>query len=100
MPLVSKPSAFACRAERLTRTRTCPHGPVIGPAGESKRVGPPAHTGEEMAAGIPGKVAGQDVSDVAFIDMAFRQHSGGNEIAQPCRGIRVNFVVVMHGNDG
>jgi hypothetical protein len=32
VPLVSKPSAFACRAERLAGAGSCPDGSVISPS--------------------------------------------------------------------
>ena len=36
MPLVIKPISFACAAERLAGTRTCPNGPIIIPSGTAK----------------------------------------------------------------
>jgi hypothetical protein len=51
VPLISKPAAFACRAERLARAGTGPDGPVVGPPGAPEGVGPDADTGEEVALG-------------------------------------------------
>jgi hypothetical protein len=36
VPLVSKPSAFACRAERLARAAPGPHGAIVWPSGETQ----------------------------------------------------------------
>jgi hypothetical protein len=38
VPLVSKPSSFACRAERLARTGSCPDWLVVRPSGASQGV--------------------------------------------------------------
>jgi hypothetical protein len=35
VPLVSKPNAFACRGERLTRAATCPHWSLVRPSSKS-----------------------------------------------------------------
>ena len=51
VPLVSKPSSFACRAERLARTGTGPNRSIVWPAGEAKCVAPNADAGEEVALG-------------------------------------------------
>jgi hypothetical protein len=48
VPLIIKPSAFACRAERLTRAATCPHSSVVRPSGQSKSSRPDANAGEEV----------------------------------------------------
>jgi hypothetical protein len=46
VPLVSKPHSFTCRAERLARTRSGPHGSVVGPSSGTKCKGPDADTGK------------------------------------------------------
>jgi hypothetical protein len=38
VPLVSKPSAFACRAERLAGAGACPDGALVGPPGAAQGV--------------------------------------------------------------
>jgi hypothetical protein len=67
VPLVSKPSAFACRAERLAGTGSGPHGTVVGPAGATQGVGPDSDPGEKMALRIPGKVSRYDILDAPFV---------------------------------
>lgn len=49
MPLVSKPSSFTCRAERLAGARACPDLAVVTPAGAPQGVAPDSDAGEEMA---------------------------------------------------
>jgi len=63
VPLVIKPAARACDAERLTRTGTGPEGVVVGDAGKPQGVGPPAQPGEEVQLGVAVEVGGSDVSD-------------------------------------
>jgi pyridoxal biosynthesis lyase PdxS len=63
MPLVIKPAAFACRAERLAGTRTCPDWTVVGPSGSAQGVGPDADAGKEMALGETGEFVGSDIFD-------------------------------------
>jgi hypothetical protein len=70
VPLVSKPFAFACRAERLARTGTGPAGTVIGPSSEAESVGPAADPGEEMALGVSDKIDGVHVFDTALIHIS------------------------------
>lgn len=96
MPLVSKPSAFACRAERLARTGSSPDGAIVGPSGEAKGVGPAADPGEEVTGSEAGEVCGSDIPDIPCVYLTLRQMSGGNEVPQPVGGIRIDLVVVMH----
>jgi hypothetical protein len=56
MPLISKPCAFACRAERLAWAGSGPYFPVVRPTGQSQGIGPSSDTGEEMALGEAFKV--------------------------------------------
>jgi hypothetical protein len=49
VPLVSKPSSLACRAERLARTGTRPNRSVVAPSGSPEGLGPNANACEEMA---------------------------------------------------
>jgi hypothetical protein len=51
VPLVIKPSSFACRAERLARTGTSPNRSVVAPSGRPEGMGPNANACEEMALG-------------------------------------------------
>ena len=94
VPLVSKPSSFACRAERLARTGTSPNRSVVCPSCRSQGMGPDANAGEEMALREAAQVAGEDIFDTPFIHIARRNVAGFNQVAQPLRGCRVDFVVV------
>lgn len=94
MPLVSSPSSFACRAERLAGTTPGPDWFVVPPSCESKRVAPDSDAREKMTLRISGEVAGVNVADVALIYVARRNVAGRDEIAQPLRGVGVDFVVV------
>jgi hypothetical protein len=68
VPLVSKPSSFACRAERLARTGTSPNRSVICPAGATKRVAPDADAGEEVALSEAVEIARGDVFDASGVN--------------------------------
>lgn len=57
VPLVSKPSSFACAAERLARTTSSPDGNVVGPSGSTESITPDTDSSEEVALGISHKVA-------------------------------------------
>jgi len=49
VPLVVKPSAAACAAERLARAAGGPDGTIVWPTGVSQGVGLDADAGEEVA---------------------------------------------------
>lgn len=67
VPLVSKPKASACTAERLAGCGPCPHRPVVGPSCKSQGCRPATKACKEVALAIPGEVTGLNVSDVSFI---------------------------------
>jgi hypothetical protein len=67
---IIKPNAFACLAERLARTGTGPNRSVVSPASESKRDGPSAKAGEEMALGESAKVVWSNIFNAPFINFA------------------------------
>lgn len=94
VPLVSKPSAFACRAERLARAGSRPYGRVVGHAGASQGVAPDPDAGEEVALLVSHKLVWPYILDAPFVDVAGRDVARGDQVAQPCRGLRVVLVVV------
>ncbi|MCY1542796.1 hypothetical protein D9M68_785630 [compost metagenome] len=94
VPLVSKPKSFACLAERLARTGTGPNRSTIWPAGATKGEGPDTDPGEEMALGVGAQVIGVHVLDRSFVHVARRDVPGGDQVAEPLRGIGVVLVVV------
>jgi len=61
MPLVSKPSSFACRAERLAGARACPNWLIVRPPSTAQGVGPDADPGEEVALCISCEVGGSNI---------------------------------------
>jgi hypothetical protein len=63
MPLVSKPAAFACLAERLAGARACPNSRSVRNPSDAQRVGPDADTCEEVTLSESGKVAGSHIFD-------------------------------------
>jgi hypothetical protein len=68
VPLVSKPSAFACRAERLAWARAGPNRSVIWPSGLSQGIGPDANSGEKVALSKSIKLVWRHIADVPFIN--------------------------------
>jgi hypothetical protein len=100
VPLVIKPSAFACRAERLARTGTSPNRSVVAPSGRSQGMAPNADTSKEVALGEAAQVAWVDIFNTPFINIAGGDVPSFNQVAQPLSGCWVNFVVVGgHGLD-
>jgi hypothetical protein len=67
VPLVSKPTAFACRGERLARAGSGPDGAVLWPSCEAQRKAPPADSGEEVALGKSVEFAWADVFNGSFV---------------------------------
>src|SRR5690606_20558690 len=63
VPLVRKPAAFACRAERLARAGPGPDGAVVRPSGSTESVGPDADAGEEMTLRVSGQIGRADIFD-------------------------------------
>jgi hypothetical protein len=99
VPLVSKPSAFACRAERLARTGAGPYWPVVGPSEGAQSVAPDADPGEEVALSISSKLSWFDILDAPFVHVPRRNLPGGNHLPQPPRRELVVLVVVGgHGS--
>ena len=94
VPLVSSPSAAACRAERLAWAGSGPDWRVVGPSGEAERVGPNADAGEEVALGKSSKVIWRDISDIGFIDMPRRDQPGRYQVAQPLGLVGIELVVI------
>ena len=94
VPLVSKPSSFTCRAERLARTGCGPDRSAVRPAGPSQRVAPHTDAGEEVALGVSGEITWSNIFNTPIINISGGNQPGLNEVAQPLRGARVELVVV------
>jgi len=77
VPLVIKPSAFACRAERLARTGASPNRSVVAPSGRPKGMAPDANTGKEMALGKSAQIAWENIFNTPFINIARRNVPSG-----------------------
>jgi hypothetical protein len=80
--------------KRLTWTGAGPDGSIVGPSSEAERVGPSANAGEEVALSIPGKVGCADIDDATLVDVPWGDVTGGDEVAEPLRGIGVDLVVI------
>jgi hypothetical protein len=61
MPLVIKPAAFTCRAERLARATSCPDRLIVGPSGLSQGVTPDANSGKEVTLGVTNQLGRLDI---------------------------------------
>ena len=94
MPVVSKPSSFACRAERLARAGPGPDGLVVRPSREAQCERPSADSGEKVVLVVPAEFFWRDISDISFIDIAVCDMPFPDEFAQPGGCARVVFVVV------
>ena len=94
VPLVIKPSSFACRAERLARTGTRPNRSVVTPSGLAQRVGPHTDAGKKVALCEASQIAWEDIFDTSFVNITGCNVTGFNQVAQPLRCPWVNLVVV------
>lgn len=92
--IVGAALAFPSRTEGLTGTGTGPNRSIIGPPGEPESVGPYADAGEEMALGVPSKIAWSDIGNAPFIHVTGRDVPGRDQIPQPLGSMRIHFVVV------
>lgn len=75
-----------------------PRRALVRPSGDPERSGPSADAGEEMALPVSSEVVGVNKSNVPFIDIARRYVPRRDEIAEPLRGVGVDFVVVRTGH--
>src|SRR5690606_27448493 len=94
MPDIAKPISRTCRAERLARARASPHGSITRPSGKVKGVSPAADSGKEVTLRVAAQVVGSDILDAPFVHVARRDGPSANQVPQPLRGVRVEFVVV------
>jgi hypothetical protein len=98
VPLVSKPSALTCRAERLARAAAGPDWPIVGPSCAAQGERPSADPGEEMALRESGEFVGSYILNAPCVYNAVCNQAGLDEFAQPGRSERVNLVVIgCHG---
>jgi hypothetical protein len=93
VPLVVKPCAFACRAERLAWAACGPDRTIVGPSGAAEAVGPDTDASEEVDLGIGLEVIWRQVLDAAFQHVAGSDQVLVDEFTKPRCGVRVDFVV-------
>ncbi len=96
VPLIVKPSSFTCRAERLARARTSPHGSIIRPSGKSQGVSPPANPCEEMTLSITAQVSGLNVLNASLIHFSCGDQAHFNQCPELGGHGGVELVVVVH----
>jgi hypothetical protein len=94
VPIIGATLSFAGGAERLAGTTACPNRSVVWPSGEAERNRPSADAGEEVALAVSAQIVGPHVGDAALVDIAGRDVSGGDEVAQPLGGIGIDLIVV------
>ena len=94
MPLVSKPCAFACRAERLARAGSGPHSFGVGNSSQSESVGPSADAGEEVTLGIASQVIRGYILNRSLVDVACSNIAMLDQLTKPSCGLGVVLVVV------
>jgi hypothetical protein len=94
VPLVIKPCACACRAERLARATAGPYRNVICPSCSTKSEGPGANAGEEVALGIAGEILWLEVADVSVIDVTWCNVALVYQPAKPLGGVGLDLVVI------
>jgi hypothetical protein len=76
VPLVSNPSSFACRAERLAGARACPDFAIVRPPGSAESVTPHPDSGEEVTLFESFKVWWNDILDAPLVYFSRRYVAG------------------------
>jgi len=79
--LVGKSGLFSGGAEWLAGAGASPDGPVVGPSGKTKGVGPDADTGKEVALGVFADVRSSHVPNGSFIDISVSDQFIGDQVA-------------------
>jgi hypothetical protein len=80
--------------ERLAGAGAGPEFALVRPSSQLSCKGPSANSCEEMALRESAQVFGSNINDAPGVDFAWRDMAGGDQVAQPLRGVRVDFVVV------
>lgn len=93
VPLVIKPSSFACRAGRLARATTCPDWSRVVPSCATKSIGPNSNASEKVALRVADEFVWTNIFDRSFINNSRRNVPCLNQVAQPSGRVWVNFVV-------
>jgi hypothetical protein len=70
VPFVLLGESFACAAERLTGTASCPNRTVSRPSSKLKSEGPSGDPGEEVALGVSFEFMGFDFGDAAGVNVS------------------------------
>jgi hypothetical protein len=86
--------AFACAAEGLTGARAGDDSHVVSDARQTNSTRPAADSCKKVVLGVSKKLSWVDIDDAPFVHVAGRDLAGLDEFAQPCCGVRVEFVVV------
>ena len=99
MSSVIFPLSLACDRERLTGTRTGPHGEIVRPSGEPKRVRPTADPGEEVSLRVAVEILRGQLLDRATLDRSGSDEAARREGLEPVGGEVVDLVVErVHGS--
>ncbi len=94
MPLVIKPSTFACRGERLARTAASPNSLIISPTSPTKRKRPDSDSSKEVALGEASQVSGPDIHNAAPVNDSGGDVSCSDEVLDPVGSVGFDLVVV------
>ena len=90
---IIKSLLLPCRAERLAGAGTGPDRPIIRPSGAAQGVAPHPDPGEEMALCVSRKFPRLDILNFSLVDHAGRHVPRRDQVAQPCRSVRIRFIV-------
>lgn len=72
---VSDAKAFAGGTKRLTGTASCPYRVIVRPLGKTKRIGPSANSGEEVALRIASEIVCTNIGNAALVDFPIGNQS-------------------------
>jgi hypothetical protein len=93
VPWIVYTGPLARDAEGLAGAWASPDWPVVWPPGEAECEAPATNACEEVALGKPGQVRRSKINNWRGADFAIWDKTFLNQIAQPLRGIGLNFVV-------
>ena len=85
------------RREGLTGATPRPNRSSVGPLGRAEGVRPDSDAGEEVGLLMGDDVLCFQVSNGPGVDDTWRDVSGRNQVANPLRRVRLDFVVDRHG---
>jgi hypothetical protein len=94
VPFVRLPGLLSGNGKRLAGAAPGPKLSVVCPASQSSSEGPSSDPCKEMALRVALEVIGTDIDNAPFINIAGCDQVLLNQVAEPLRGVWVNFIII------